>query len=88
MKIVSYNIQYCKGQDDRIDPDRIASEIQGADVMALQEVDRHWPRTGNVDQVAEIRKHFPHQGDTVVTLRNISIELFLIHSFYLKKTVI
>ena len=59
MKIVTYNIQYSKGQDDRVDPDRIASEIQGADVMALQEVDRHWPRTGNVDQVAEIRKHFP-----------------------------
>ena len=59
LKIVTYNIQYCKGQDDRIDPDRIASEIKGADIMALQEVDRHWPRTGNVDQVAEIRKHFP-----------------------------
>ena len=55
MQFVSYNIQYCKGSDGRVDPARIAREVSGADVIALQEVDRFWPHTGMVDQVAEPR---------------------------------
>jgi endonuclease/exonuclease/phosphatase family metal-dependent hydrolase len=54
MKIVSYNIQYCKGKDDRYDIDRIIREIEGADIIALQEVDRFWKRSGYTDQVAKI----------------------------------
>ncbi|NKB61134.1 MAG: hypothetical protein GKR95_03000 [Gammaproteobacteria bacterium] len=59
MKLVSYNIQYGKGQDNIVDIERIVGEIQGADVIALQEVDRFWPRTGMVDQVQQITERLP-----------------------------
>ena len=54
MKFVSYNIQYCKGKDDRYDIDRIIREIEDADIVALQEVDRFWKRSGYTDQVEKI----------------------------------
>lgn len=49
MKIVSYNIQYGLGRDGIYDLERIAREIRGADIIALQEVDRFWQRSGTVD---------------------------------------
>ena len=58
MKCVTYNIQYCTGSDGVVDPQRIIREVEGADVIALQEVERHWPRSGNVDQVRVLREHF------------------------------
>ena len=58
MKIVTYNIQYAKGKDQQIDLSRIVDEVQGADVIALQEVDRFWPRTGLVDQVEQFANAF------------------------------
>ncbi len=54
MKLVTYNIQYGTGLDSQVDLHRIYDEIRGADIIALQEVERFWPRTGNVDQVAEL----------------------------------
>ncbi|MFT5504182.1 MAG: endonuclease/exonuclease/phosphatase family metal-dependent hydrolase [Gammaproteobacteria bacterium] len=54
MKIVTYNIQYGKGKDEQIDINRIVDEIESADIIALQEIDRFWPRTGMVDQVDQI----------------------------------
>lgn len=59
MKIVTYNIRYATGRDDVVDVDRIAREVAGADVIALQEVDRFWPRSGDVDQVAALSERFP-----------------------------
>ncbi len=59
MKIVTYNIQYTLGRDNIYDIDRIVEEIKGADVIALQEVDRYWSRSGNIDQPAEISKRLP-----------------------------
>jgi len=50
MKIVTYNIQFGLGKDDRYDLKRIASEVEGADIIALQEVERNWQRSGNTDQ--------------------------------------
>ena len=55
MKCVTYNIQYGKGRDNRVDLSRIGDEISGADLIALQEVDRFWPRTGNIDQMQYFR---------------------------------
>ena len=52
MKIVTYNIQFGLGKDGRYDLERIASEIDGADIIALQEVERYWQRSGNIDQPA------------------------------------
>ncbi len=56
MKIVTYNMQFGLGKDERFDLGRIASEIEGADIICLQEVERHWQRSGNVDQPAEMAK--------------------------------
>ncbi|MHA1166051.1 MAG: endonuclease/exonuclease/phosphatase family protein, partial [Alphaproteobacteria bacterium] len=57
MKIVTYNIQFGLGKDGRFDLERIASEVNGADIIALQEVERYWQRSGNVDQ-PELLGHF------------------------------
>ncbi len=54
MKIVTYNIQFGLGKDCRFNPERIASDVDGADIIALQEVERHWQRSGNVDQPARL----------------------------------
>jgi len=54
MKFVSYNIQYCKGKDGCYDIDRIVREVKGADIIALQEVERFWKRSAYTDQVAKI----------------------------------
>ena len=50
MKVVTYNIQFGLGKDGRFDLERVAGEVDGADIIALQEVERHWNRSGNVDQ--------------------------------------
>jgi len=54
MKIVTYNIQFGKGKDDRFDLNRIVDEVSGADIIAMQEVERFCERSGNIDQAAEI----------------------------------
>jgi len=50
MKIVSYNIRFGLGLDQRYNLERIATEIDGADIIGLQEVERFWRRSGMVDQ--------------------------------------
>ena len=59
MKLVSYNIQYGLGADGRYDLGRIAGEIADADIIALQEVDRFWARSGMVDGPAVLAEHLP-----------------------------
>ena len=59
MRIVTYNIQYGRGKDGRFDLDRIAREIAGADLIALQEVERFWTRSGGVDQPRLLARRFP-----------------------------
>jgi endonuclease/exonuclease/phosphatase family metal-dependent hydrolase len=59
MLFASYNIQYGTGKDGRVDLARIADAVKEADVIALQEVERHWPRTGDVDQVAALAAALP-----------------------------
>ncbi|BCM21561.1 endonuclease/exonuclease/phosphatase family protein [Mesorhizobium sp. J8] len=53
MKLISYNIQYGFGSDGRYDLSRAARLVDGADIIALQEVERHWRRT-NEDEQPEI----------------------------------
>jgi hypothetical protein len=51
--VASYNIHHGVGEDDQLDLDRIAEQIRtsGADIIGLQEVDRHWSsRSDFVDQ--------------------------------------
>lgn len=60
MKIVTYNIQYARGKDDRFDLGRIAATVSGAEVIGLNEVERFWPRNGAaVDQAAELGALLP-----------------------------
>lgn len=59
MRFLSYNIQYGLGSDGRYDLARIAREIEGADVIALQEVERFWQRSGDVDEPAVLASHLP-----------------------------
>jgi endonuclease/exonuclease/phosphatase family metal-dependent hydrolase len=59
MRFLAYNIQYGLGRDGRYDLARIAREIDGADVIALQEVERFWCRSGEVDEPAVIAAHLP-----------------------------
>ena len=59
MKIVTYNIQFGCGRDGKVDLDRIVEAVHDADVIALQEVDRYWPRSGDMDQVKLIVEKLP-----------------------------
>lgn len=59
MQFVSYNIQYGTGRDEQVDLARIAEAVRGADVIALQEVERYAKRTGMVDQVAALADLLP-----------------------------
>ena len=46
MRLLSWNIQWCRGVDGRVDPERIARvarELADADVICLQEVARGFP---------------------------------------------
>lgn len=59
IRLVTYNIQYTLGRDGVFDLDRIAREVEGADIIALQEVENFIPRSGDVHQGEEFAKRFP-----------------------------
>ncbi|CAD7050202.1 endonuclease [Pseudorhizobium endolithicum] len=59
MKLVTYNIQYGVGMDGAFNLQRIADSIAGADILALQEVTRGFPRNGHVDLVSRMAGFFP-----------------------------
>ena len=59
MKLVSYNIQYGFGIDGRYDLERIARVVEGADIIALQEVERFWKRSGGDDQPEILSRFLP-----------------------------
>ncbi len=54
MNVLTWNIRHALGNDDRVDLDRVVAVIRdtGASLVALQEVDRFWPRSENQDQPA------------------------------------
>jgi endonuclease/exonuclease/phosphatase family metal-dependent hydrolase len=59
VKLATYNIQYGLGRDGHYDLARIAAAVRDADVIALQEVERHWQRSGGVDESAVLAAHLP-----------------------------
>jgi endonuclease/exonuclease/phosphatase family metal-dependent hydrolase len=59
MYIVTYNIRYGLGRDGKYNLKRIAESLEGADVIALQEVERYWHRSGMVDQPQVIADLLP-----------------------------
>ena len=68
MKVMTYNIRHGLGNQlfggsatsggGLVDLERTAAVIrsQDADVVALQEVDRFWPRSGSIDQPSELAR--------------------------------
>ncbi|BCG78436.1 endonuclease/exonuclease/phosphatase family protein [Mesorhizobium sp. 113-3-3] len=59
MKLVSYNIQYGFGSDGRYDLSRVVRIVDGADIIALQEVERHWQRSHFDDQPELLSRLLP-----------------------------
>ncbi len=59
MKFASYNIQYGFGLDGIYDLGRIADSLEGADVIALQEVTRGSESNDFADMVADLAALFP-----------------------------
>jgi len=56
LRLMTYNVHSCVGMDGKLSPDRVARIIarHAPDVVALQELDAHRPRTGGVNQPAVI----------------------------------
>ena len=56
VRIMTFNIRHGLGMDGMVDLEGIAGEIRksGADIVALQEVDRFWPRSGMQDQAGKL----------------------------------
>lgn len=59
MKFVTLNIQFGFGADKKFDLTRTADAVRGADIIALQEVERFWKRSELTDQPAEIARLLP-----------------------------
>lgn len=59
MKLTTWNIQYGFGADGRYDLTRIADTLRPRDLIAVQEVDRHWSRTRHDDQPALLAALLP-----------------------------
>lgn len=54
--VMTYNVRHGRGIDGRVDLERIAAVIREseADIVALQEVDRYWWRSGMEDQIRRL----------------------------------
>ncbi len=59
MRFVTYNIHYAIGWDGVEDIARIAEAVRGADVIALQEVERHYGPGNPSDQPAALAELLP-----------------------------
>jgi len=59
LRVMTYNLHSCVGLDGRIRPERIARVINhlNPDIVAVQEVDAHRPRSGGHDQAKVIADH-------------------------------
>ena len=59
MKIVSYNIHYAIGKDEHYDLERIVVSLEGADIIALQEVERYYDTPQSPSQPEDIAALLP-----------------------------
>lgn len=73
MLFITYNIQYSRGRDLAYDIDRVVETIKDGDVIALQEVENYWDRSGNISQSDRISEllpnHYAAWGPTVDVLK-------------------
>lgn len=56
LRLATFNVHHCRGLDGVVDIERTAATIDeiGADLIALQELDRNVRRSGKIDQPAEL----------------------------------
>ncbi|WP_408008172.1 endonuclease/exonuclease/phosphatase family protein [Pseudalkalibacillus sp. A8] len=56
IQVMSYNIHHAEGEDGVLDLERIAQVIDGsdADIIGLQEVDKHWSSRSNFQDQAKL----------------------------------
>jgi len=59
VKIVSYNIHYAIGKDERYDLERVVDAVRGADIIALQEVERFYDTPQSPTQPEDIAALLP-----------------------------
>ena len=64
MRLLSWNVQWCRGLDGNVDPGRIASQVQamGVDVACLQEIASNFPElpgSKGEDQPVALWKDLP-----------------------------
>ena len=64
MLVVTYNIQWGKGRDERVDLARIARTVADADVICLQEVECNWREMEHADQAARLLELLPQHFAT------------------------
>lgn len=59
LRVMTYNIHSCLGIDGKVRPERVARAINhfDPDLVAVQEVDAHRPRSGHHDQSQRIADH-------------------------------
>lgn len=64
LRVLTYNIHHGEGVDRKLDLERIAKVINSVepDVVSVQEVDQKVPRSGKVDQPAELMRLTKMQG--------------------------
>jgi len=74
VRIATYNVHSCIGVDGLCAPERIAAVIaeMDPDVVCLQELDVQRPRTGGVDQAAEIARLLAMQFHFNATIDEVS----------------
>jgi len=59
VKAVTYNIHYAIGKDERYDLERVVGAVRGADLIALQEVERHYDTSRSPAQPEDIGALLP-----------------------------
>jgi endonuclease/exonuclease/phosphatase family metal-dependent hydrolase len=59
LRVMTYNVHSCRGLDGKVRAERVARVINefDPDVVAIQEVDSHRPRSGRQDQPGKIAEH-------------------------------
>ncbi|MGE5615937.1 MAG: endonuclease/exonuclease/phosphatase family protein, partial [Bacillota bacterium] len=65
MRLMTWNVQWCRGVDGRVDPARIAAEakrIADPDVVCMQEIAQNFPEleaSAGEDDPAELARALP-----------------------------
>ena len=82
MRLLSWNVQWCRGLDGRVDPARIVHEAQrlaDPDVLCLQEINVGFtdlPGSSGEDQVAALRARADSIQNDSATLERIAREKY------------